>query len=167
MSEQYLEIERKFRLRDERWRHAVDGLEAQRLVQGYLSRDPQRSVRVRLAGDTAWLTVKGMSERASRLEFEYPIPAADAEAMLALCEGPLIDKQRYRLPIDNDTRYWEIDEFFGDNAGLVVAELELRSENETVPQPSWLGEEVTGDPNYYNSNLSQRPFAYWTEEERR
>ena len=167
MSDQHLEIERKFRLRDERWRQAVDDLRPQRLVQGYLSRDPQRSVRVRLAGDKAWLTIKGMSEGASRLEFEYAIPATEAETMLDLCEGPLIDKQRYRLPLEGDDRYWEIDEFFGDNAGLVVAELELHSEHDTFPQPAWLGEDVTGDPKYYNSSLSQRPFKRWTEEERR
>lgn len=167
MSGQHLEIERKFRLRDDRWRDAVKDIRAERLVQGYLNRDPQRSVRVRLAGERAWLTIKGMSQGASRLEFEYTIPAAEAEAMLTLCEGPLIDKRRYRLPLEDDYRVWEIDEFLGDNAGLVVAELELHSEDEPFPKPDWLGEDVTGDPKYYNSSLSQRPFARWQEAERR
>ena len=167
MSGQHLEIERKFRLRDDRWRQAVKAIRAERMVQGYLNRDPQRSVRVRLAGDRAWLTIKGMSEGASRREFEYSIPAAEADAMLALCEGPLIDKRRYRLPLESDSRVWEIDEFLGDNAGLVVAELELRHEDEPFPRPDWLGEEVTGDPKYYNSSLSQRPFTRWHETEQR
>ena len=149
------EIERKFLVTGTDWRTA-DG---QRIVQGYLNRDKQRTVRVRIAGAQAFLTIKGMTSGATRAEFEYPIPLADAEALLALCDGPLIDKIRHRL--DREGLVWEVDEFFGDNAGLVVAEVELSSEDQTVALPSWVTTEVTADSRYFNSSLATHPFRRW------
>lgn len=151
-----VEIERKFLLRDDGWR---DGSAGERLVQGYLSRDPARTVRVRLAGERAFLTIKGPTRGATRAEFEYPVPPDDARAMLALCDGPVVDKVRHvRM---HDGLCWEIDEFLGDNAGLVVAEVELASEDQRFRPPPWLGPEVTGDPRYYNAHLSVHPFTRW------
>ena len=131
----------------------------ERLQQGYLSTDPERTVRIRLVGERAWLTIKGRSIGASRLEFEYSIPAADARQLLTLCQSPLIDKTRHRVPFAGHT--WEVDVFHGDNQGLVIAEVELEREGEDVQLPAWLGEEVTGDPAYYNSNLIRRPYCAW------
>ncbi len=163
-----IEIERKFLLASDAWRLQAEqlGIAGQKMVQGYLSRDPARSVRVRIAGQSAWLTIKGISHGASRAEFEYPIPSDEAEQLLRLCEGPVINKNRYRLPIAGDDRHWEIDEFFGDNAGLLVAEIELSDEQQALPHTTWLGREVTGDNRYYNSSLSQRPFCQWSARER-
>ena len=131
----------------------------ERLQQGYLSTDPERTVRIRLVGERAWLTIKGRSIGASRLEFEYSLPAADARQLLTLCQSPLIDKTRHRVPFAGHT--WEVDVFHGDNQGLVIAEVELEREGEDVQLPAWLGEEVTGDPAYYNSNLIRRPYCAW------
>lgn len=149
------EIERKFLVTGTDWRTA-DG---QRIVQGYLNRDKQRTVRVRIAGAQAFLTIKGMTSGATRAEFEYAIPLADAEALLALCDGPLIDKIRHR--VDHEGLVWEVDEFFGDNAGLVVAEVELSSEDQAVALPSWVTTEVTADSRYFNSSLATHPFRRW------
>lgn len=149
------EIERKFLVTGNDWRTA-DG---QRIVQGYLNRDKQRTVRVRIAGAQAFLTIKGMTSGATRAEFEYPIPLADAEALLALCDGPLIDKIRHR--VYHEGLVWEVDEFFGDNAGLVVAEVELSSEDQAVALPSWVTTEVTADSRYFNSSLATHPFRRW------
>lgn len=149
------EIERKFLVTGTDWRTAV----GQRIVQGYLNRDKQRTVRVRIAGAQAFLTIKGMTSGATRAEFEYPIPLADAEALLALCDGPLIDKIRHR--VDHEGLVWEVDEFFGDNAGLVVAEVELSSEDQAVALPSWVTTEVTADSRYFNSSLATHPFRRW------
>lgn len=150
-----VEIERKFLVAGADWRTA-DG---QRIVQGYLNRDRQRTVRVRIAGTQAFLTIKGMTSGATRAEFEYPIPLADAEALLALCDGPLIDKIRHR--VDHAGLIWEVDEFFGDNAGLVVAEVELASEDQAVDLPLWVTTEVTSDSRYFNSSLATHPFTRW------
>lgn len=150
-----IEIERKFRVTGTAWRMA-DG---QRICQGYLNRDQHRTVRVRVAGAQAFLTIKGVTTGATRAEFEYAIPLADAEALLALCDGPLIDKVRHR--VEHGGLLWEIDEFLGDNAGLVVAEVELASEDQPVALPPWVTEEVTTDSRYFNSSLATHPFNRW------
>lgn len=150
-----VEIERKFLVRGEAWRQGT----GERMVQGYLSRDKARTVRVRVAGEAAFLTIKGVSVGATRAEFEYPIPVADALALLALCDGPLIDKVRYRVP--SGEVVWEVDVFSGDNAGLVVAEVELPHEDAAFDRPEWLGEEVTHDARYFNSNLAATPYSRW------
>ncbi len=151
------EIERKFLLANDGWRAGAVG---RRYRQGYLSTDKARTVRVRAIDEEAYLTIKGATEGLSRLEFEYPIPAADAEALLEqLCEQPIIDKTRYR--ISHGAHVWEVDEFHGANAGLIVAEIELGSEDEAFERPEWIGEEVSGDPRYFNSNLIAHPYSDW------
>ncbi len=151
------EIERKFLVADP---SVVDGLQGVAFVQGYLSTVPERTVRVRSAGEHAYITVKGMALGSSRPEFEYPIPIADATEMLAtLCERPLVEKKRYRLAHAGHT--WEVDVFEGDNAGLVVAEVELAHPDEALDLPAWVGAEVTDDPRYLNANLVRRPFRSW------
>jgi adenylate cyclase len=128
--------------------------------QGYLNRDKTRTVRVRIAGDAAMLTIKGQTYSATRAEFEYAIPLADAEALLLLCDGPLIEKTRRK--IEYAGLVWEVDEFFGDNQGLVVAEVELTAEDQTIDKPDWIGKDVTDDARYYNSNLAMKPFNTWS-----
>lgn len=150
-----IEIERKFLVVGDGWK-TVPGVLYR---QGYLNRDKARTVRVRIAGQLAFLTVKGVSVGATRAEFEYPIPMADAQALLALCDGPLIEKTRYVLQHGGTT--WEVDVFAGDNAPLVVAEVELESEDQGFDRPDWLGEEVTHDARYFNSSLASRPFNTW------
>jgi CYTH domain-containing protein len=152
-----IEIERKFLVVGNDWRAAP----AVPYAQGYLNRDKQRTVRVRIVRDQAWLTVKGASAGATRAEFEYPIPVADAEQLLALCDGPLIRKLR-RVVVHAGAA-WEVDEFQGDNAGLVVAEIELGAEDAAFERPAWLGAEVTHDPRYFNSNLAAAPYSTWPE----
>lgn len=151
-----VEIERKFLVAD---RAVLDGLIGTAYRQGYLSTTPERTVRVRRAGETAFLTVKGISIGASRAEFEYPIPVADVDALLALCERPIIEKVRYR--IGHAGLVWEVDVFGGDNAGLVVAEVEIPSLETAVEVPAWVGAEVTDDPRYFNANLVSHPFSAW------
>lgn len=152
-----VEIERKFLVLDERWRTLGVGVS---MRQGYLSPHPERVVRVRIEGAAAMLTIKGRSVGASRGEWEYPIPLADAEQLLAsLCEQPLIEKKRYR--IEHEGMLWEIDEFFGENVGLVVAEIELEAEDQPFSRPDWLGAEVTDDARYFNANLISHPFSEW------
>ncbi len=151
-----LEIERKYLVRGDVWRRGAEGVPFR---QGYLSRARGRVVRVRTMGDRAVLTVKGADRGATRLEFEYPIPRSDAIQMLEFCEQPLIEKTRYRIPFGG--LIWEVDEFHGVNEGLIIAECELESEDQAVTRPDWVGEEVTGDPRYYNANLSARPFSTW------
>lgn len=151
-----IEIERKFLVASDGWRRAGAG---ERFQQGYLSVEPERTVRVRLAGERAQLTIKGLTVGATRVEFEYDIPADEARELLALCIPPLIDKTRHRLLIGEHT--WEVDEFHGVNAGLVVVEVELASEDELVVLPEWVGEEVTEQPAYYNANLIRRPYSTW------
>lgn len=150
-----LEIERKFLVTGHDWRTA-DGVLYR---QGYLNRDKQRTVRVRMAGEKAFLTIKGVSQGATRVEFEYEIPVNEAASLLMLCDGPLIEKTRHRIP--RGAHVWEVDEFHGDNAGLVVAEIELGSEEETFERPEWVTVEVTEDARYYNSNLAVKPFREW------
>lgn len=152
-----LEIERKFLLKDPSWRAQVERSEY--LAQGYLG-GTRCSVRIRVAGETAWLNVKGRTLGASRLEFEYPIPRADADLMLReLADGPMVSKLRHYVSIGE--HIFEIDEFDGANAGLVVAEVELEREDQSYPQPEWLGTEVTLDSRYYNVNLVRNPFTQW------
>ena len=151
------EIERKFLLRDDSWKAGAGG---KLYRQGYLSAAVERNVRVRIIGDQGYLTVKGRASGITRLEFEYEIPLADAERMLDdLCLEPLIEKTRYLVAHRGMT--WEIDEFAGDNAGLVVAEIELREEAQEIEFPSWVRREVTDDPRYLNSNLVQKPYTTW------
>jgi adenylate cyclase len=155
-----IEIERKFRLLNDRWRTEVS--ESTLLRQGYLANTARASVRVRIAGAQGWLSVKAMTARIARAEFEYPIPVGAAEQMLGeLCEGPLIEKWRHRVLHDGSE--WEIDEFLGENAGLVVAELELESEDQRFTRPAWLGPEVTSEERYYNFRLAQHPYRLWPE----
>ena len=150
------EIERKFLVHRELWQPKDEGIE---IAQGYLSADKKRAVRVRLAGDRAWLTVKGPTKGVERLEFEYEIPTADARAMLALCERPWIEKRRYCEQCGAHT--WEIDCFMGENEGLVVAEIELSTADEIFERPLWLGEEVSTDSRYLNASLMRLPFSRW------
>ncbi len=150
-----IEIERKFLVVNDTWRAAP----AVFYSQGYLNRDKQRTVRVRIAGAQAFITVKGISQGASRLEFEYEIPVVDAQQLLTLCEQPLIEK--YRRIISHGGFAWEVDEFLGDNLGLVVAEIELPAEDTHFTLPDWVGAEVTHDARYFNSNLAQVPYCQW------
>ena len=150
-------IERKLLVVSEDW-HA--GSTASAFRQGFLSTDPERTVRVRVAGDDAWLTIKGVTVGARRAEYEYEIPVEDANRMLeTLCERPLIEKVRHTLVVGRHT--WEVDVFEGDNAGLVVAEIELAAEDEEFERPAWLGDEVTDDPRDFNSNLVRHPYRSW------
>ncbi len=152
-----IEIERKFLVVGDGWRAAP----AVPYAQGYLNRDKRRTVRVRIAEGDAWLTIKGQNAGATRAEFDYPIPVADAEQLMALCDGPLVRKTRRR--IEHAGHVWEIDEFQGDNAGLVVAEIELPAEDAPFERPPWLGTEVTHDARYFNSSLAAEPFSTWPE----
>jgi len=152
-----VEIERKFLLTDMSWKPGARGLT---MRQAYLSTDPDRTVRVRVAGDQGWLTIKGRSSGPVRAEFEFPIPAGEANEMIeTLALQPAIEKTRYR--VGHEGAVWEIDEFAGDNAGLVVAEIELESAGQSFARPLWLGREVTGDPRYTNARLSILPFNRW------
>jgi adenylate cyclase len=151
-----IEIERKFLVTHDGWRaHAS----ARRIAQGYLSRDPDRVVRVRLVGDTGYVTIKGRTTGISRAEFEYAIPVADARELLSICVPTVIDKTRHEVEVDGFT--WEIDEFHGGNSGLVVAEIELPAEDTHFERPEWLGAEVSSDFRYTNSYLSEHPFSTW------
>ncbi len=151
------EIERKFLLAGDDWKKLAEGV---RYQQGYLCAQKERTVRVRTIADKGFLTIKGISTGISRLEYEYEIPQADAGVLLAtLCEKPLIEKKRYKIKFAGFT--WEVDEFFGDNAGLVVAEIELEREDQLFEKPVWIGSEVSGDPRYFNSSLIKNPYKNW------
>ena len=151
------EIERKFLIKDDSWRANAKG---KRYRQGYLNSAKERVVRVRTIDDKGSLTIKGISKGATRAEFEYDIPADEAEVILEqLCERPLIEKKRYKIEFGGFI--WEVDEFFGENQGLTVAEVELESEDQRFEKPAWIGEEVTGDPKYFNSSLIQHPYTKW------
>lgn len=151
------EIERKFLVKGRDWQTQGQGT---RLVQGYLSSAAERTVRVRIEGEHATLNIKGKTEGATRNEWEYPIPVSEAEDLLSgLCEQPLIDKIRYRIPYAGVV--WEVDEFFGENTGLVVAEIELESEDQAFEKPDWVAEEVTHDVRYFNANLIKHPYRSW------
>jgi adenylate cyclase len=155
-----LEIERKFRVIDQRWRHEIS--HSTLLRQGYLANTTRASVRVRLAGEHAWLSVKAMTPGRARAEYEVPLAVADASEMLdRLCEAALIEKWRHIVLHDGNR--WEIDEFLGANAGLVIAELELDSEAQEFARPEWLGAEVTQEERYYNFRLAQHPYTQWPE----
>lgn len=151
------EIERKFLVTNMDWKKESQGILYR---QGYLSSVKERTVRVRIINDKAFMTVKGANSGITRLEFEYEIPFDEATIMLdSLVEKPIIEKKRYKIAQGSLT--WEIDEFLGDNAGLIVAEIELDNEQQSFPKPAWLGQEVSDDPHYYNSNLVKHPYKNW------
>lgn len=152
------EIERKFLLASAAWRDEV--VESRRIRQGYLSRGANAAIRIRISGERAELNIKSTRDGIHRLEFEYPVPLADAdELMTQVALRPLIDKTRHI--VRRAGHVWEIDEFHGENAGLIVAEIELGSADEVFDKPVWLGREVSEDPRYYNSSLSERPYSTW------
>lgn len=151
------EIERKFLVKGGFEKAALGCVH---VVQGYLSSDPQRIVRVRLKGEKGYLTVKGPGAL-NRFEWEKEISVDEAEALLSLAEPGIVDKTRYLVPAGDGRHTWEVDVFHGDNEGLVVAEIELSSEDDPFDRPDWLGEEVTGDPRYYNSSLRAHPYKEW------
>ncbi len=150
------EIERKFMVKEGAWRNA----KGTRYRQGYLNSAKERNVRVRTMEDKAYLTIKGIAIGASRMEFEYEIPLQDADELLEICEKPLIEKTRYK--VQEGGFVWEVDVFFRENQGLIVAEVELESEDQEFPKPDWVREEVTGDPRYFNSNLIKNPYIKWS-----
>lgn len=153
-----MEIERKFLVLGDVWRHLTSGVFYR---QGYLSTVKERVVRVRVVGDHGYLTIKGITRSVSRLELEYPIPLQDANLLLdKLCKKPIIEKMRYDIHDHEDV--WHVDEFLGENQGLVVAEIELAQEDEPFTKPDWIGEEVSHDPRYFNSNLVRNPYRAWT-----
>jgi CYTH domain-containing protein len=153
------EIERKFLITSNDYK--VEATQQTRIVQGFLNTHPERTVRVRIRDNKGVLTVKGKStsDGLERFEWETNIPKTEAEALLKLCEPGVIDKIRYEVPIGN--HIFEVDEFFGENEGLIVAEIELNSKDETFTKPNWLGKEVTGEIQYYNSILSKKPYKTW------
>ena len=151
------EVERKFLVKNNSWPRSGGGTHYR---QGYLSTVKERTVRVRTAGSRGFITVKGINVGATRSEYEYEIPLADANEMLdRLCERPLIEKTRYRVPFGR--LIWEVDVFDGENRGLITAEVELKSEDQAVSIPEWVGQEVTGDTRYFNANLVAHPFSKW------
>jgi len=153
------EIERKFLVKD---KSILTSLEGFLYKQGYLNTNPERTVRVRIIGTKGYITIKGINSGAVRTEYEYEIPYADADEMLNdLCKKPIITKLRYQLEFEG--LIWEVDEFKGDNEGLVIAEVELPYESMRVNKPIWVGSEVTGDNKYYNSNLVSNPYKNWTQ----
>ena len=153
-----IEIERKFLVKDDSWRQQADAGTHYR--QGYLIGAKQASVRVRIEGDKAFLNIKSMTLGVTRQEYQYPLPPDEAQEMLdTLCEKPLVEKTRYK--IQHGGHEWEIDVFAGDNTGLVVAEVELQSEQEAIELPRWVGVEVSADPRYYNVNLVKHPYSTW------
>ena len=151
------EIERKFLVAGD-FRTEASG--SSRIIQGFLSSTPGRTVRVRVRGDRGYITVKGPAKGLTRFEWEKEIPMGEAEVLLRLCEPGMIDKTRWLVP-SPDGHTWEVDEFHGDNEGLVVAEIELGSETEDFERPAWLGREVTGKRRYYNSCLTKCPYKDW------
>ena len=151
-----MEIERKFLLKNDNWRPLGAPVH---YAQGYLVADGERTVRVRVAGAEGFLTIKGKSEGFSRKEFEYPVPVDEAIEMLRLCVLPTIEKNRTKIFFEG--KIWEVDEFKGQNEGLKVAEIELKSEDESFVTPPWIGQEVTGDVRYFNSSLARNPYKNW------
>ncbi len=148
------EIERKFLVKGDEWR-SLGVAEIYR--QGYIANSNGRTVRVRVVGDQGYLTIKGLTVGMGRSEFEYKIPVEDAQELLeTLCDRPFIEKTRYKINIGDLT--WEVDEFWGENQGLILAEVELETEDQSIDIPHWIGEEVTSDPRYYNVNLVKNPF---------
>ena len=155
----HIEIERKFLVKSTEFKAQATG--CSHFVQRYITSPPAKTVRVRIADDKAYLTIKGSGSASgmSRFEWEMEIPGKDALALLGICEGGVIEKDRYYVPFAGHT--FEVDEFFGDNEGLVMAEVELSSEDEAFEKPEWLGQEVTGDSRYYNSSLRKHPYIQW------
>ncbi|MFT7072041.1 CYTH domain-containing protein [Patiriisocius sp. Uisw_017] len=154
-----VEVERKFLVKNEAYK--AEARSKKRIVQGFLNTHPERTVRVRIKGDKGFLTIKGKGNDSgtTRFEWEKEIVVTEAQALLKLCEEGSIEKFRYEVKVENHV--FEIDEFSGNNKGLIVAEVELSSENEKFEKPDWLGQEVTGEIKYYNSQLSQHPFMNW------
>lgn len=152
------ETERKFLLHNDQWRELVSA--KREISQGYLNSHPERTVRVRISNGRGMITIKGKSEGISRAEYEYEIPIKEAEALLVLCEKPIIEKTRYLVGFEDKT--WEIDEFYGDNLGLIIAEVELENEEEKIELPDWIGNEVSHDRKYFNSALIKQPYTQWT-----
>ena len=154
-----IEIERKFLVTSKAFKTQASA--EKKISQGYLNSDPERTVRIRIANDKGFLTIKGKGNESgmSRFEWEKEIPVEEARALLALSEKGAIDKTRFEIKVGNHT--YEVDEFYGENHGLIIAEIELSSENEAFEKPEWLGEEVTNDERYYNAYLSKNPFRYW------
>lgn len=152
-----IEIERKFLVKDDSWR--LEAGAGTLLKQGYLAEDAEATVRIRTDGSQAWLTIKGRAEGLSRAEFEYEVPVEDASALLAMCGSRLVEKRRFRIA--HGGHIWEVDEFHGLNAGLIVAEVELASASEPVELPPWTGAEVSGDQRFQNADLSLNPFSCW------
>lgn len=154
-----IEIERKFLVNSDAYKK--EAFSKKRIIQGYLSSNPERSVRIRIKEDKAYITVKGISNTSgiSRFEWEKEISVDEAEKLLLLCEKGVIDKTRFE--VKSGPHVFEIDEFYGENEGLEMAEIELQSEDENFERPTWLGEEVTNDKRYYNSYLSKNPFKSW------
>lgn len=152
------EIERKFLVKGDFKAFAIS---SQRITQAYLNSHPERNVRIRIKGEKAYLTIKGISNTSgtSRYEWEKEISVKEAQQLLPLCEPGSIDKIRYLVPVANHT--YEVDEFFGENEGLLIAEIELAHESESFEKPQWLGEEVTGNRRYYNSQLINNPYKNW------
>ena len=157
--EKMIEIERKFLVNSTDYR--TEAFTKTRISQGYICTDPERTVRIRIKGDEGFITIKGQSNESglSRFEWEKKIPLEEAQQLLPLCQKGTIDKTRYEIKAGNHT--FEVDEFYGENEGLTIAEIELSSENETFEKPTWLGEEVSMDERYYNSYLSKKPFGEW------
>ena len=150
------EIERKYLVKGNKWRALADGVF---YCQGYIATVGKQTVRIRIIGDRGFLTIKGASKGQTRAEFEYQIPVEEAKEMLdTLCDRPLIEKKRYKIIHDNLT--WEVDEFSGQNQGLIIAEVELESEDQEITLPDWIDREVT-DPKYYNANLVKHPYSQW------
>ncbi len=153
-----VEIERKFLVDHEKWK-ALTKLKGIAYQQGYLVNEKGKTVRIRIAGDKAFITIKGATEGFTRKEYEYEIPLKDGQELLENFNLKGTAKTRFRITVAG--KVWEVDEFSAENTGLIVAEIELKDENETFEKPGWLGEEVTSDPRYYNSNLAQNPFSSW------
>ena len=154
-----IEIERKFLVKNDNFKH--EAIRALKMTQGYLSKDPKRTVRIRISGEQAFITVKGEASKsgASRFEWEKSILVEEAQNLIAMCLDGVINKIRHYVQYGN--HLFEVDEFLDDNHGLIVAEVELANENEVFKYPEWLGKEVTGKKKYYNSQLSQNPFRCW------
>lgn len=157
-----IEIERKFLVTSDEYKTAA--FAKNEIAQGYLNSTPERTVRVRIKGDNGYLTIKGKGNESgmSRFEWEKEIPVSEAKSLLELCEKGVISKTRFEIKVGNHV--YEVDEFYGENQGLVVAEIELQSETETFEKPSWLGNEVTNNEKYYNAFLSKIPFKNWEKE---
>jgi len=152
------EIEHKYLVRKDLW-YAVHKPQGMNIRQGYLLTDPEKNIRIRTTGSEAFITIKGPSCNATRAEYEYSIPCGDAEELLQFCSAHLIEKVRYRMEYAG--KIWEVDEFFGENEGLIMAEIELTFAEEKYEKPAWVGEEVTSDPHYYNAYLALHPFSGW------